>query len=380
MSSKNSYKKHSYTPNRKLLAAGLLAFAATLATSVTATYAFYDLSSSATVSILNMYMDLSNEMLIGMKNPNGAIDYQEGIGSPYIASHSDAYYEGKPLDEVSGMYQSLWNNESFDPKTGFPSFRGSYQNVDGTEMPPLATDESYIQLEFFIKSSWDGYLYLGDGFSLSADHEKNLDTVNRLRSNGKLGVSVEDLDTVVNAARISFLSTESYIVLNPDPDEDTVFGGPLNIRGADQYYDFDANTGKELVYGEYLDGAQIVFDDDPLTSDLDENPDVKKDSFHAIHKAGIRKYNVDKTKEANGNRLPFRHESAYSISDLTLKEGQNYNDPSLTKPLARLESGKDTRLVVTIYLEGWDKDMTNSICYGAFNLDLEFEGLMDVIR
>lgn len=377
MPHKIASKKHSYSPNRGLLAAGLLALALTLAAAVTSTYAFFTTTSAAQVGNLRINMNLSNRLLLGMKNASGQIDYASNLSSSYIDEHSDNYFPGRELGQTSGMYRSSWDKDGFDYATGFPQLRGPYLSSSDKGDTGLASRESYISLEMYFKSDWDGYLYLDPLTQMKADHEENVIRAQKRQREG-VNVTAQELDKVADAARISFLSNTGYKILDPNGNgKPTLYAGLLSIDNLDGYYNVDPPTQREIVFGEVLEGAILIWDTTLLPHDVDEYPGEERSSFKATHKAGTYRFNRELTAAANGNQLPFRHELSYSIDDLCLKDGQNYNDFALTAPLAKLESGKDTRVVVSVYLEGWDEDMTNSIGYGAFNLDLSFTALMD---
>ena len=94
-------------------------------------------------------------------------------------------------------------------------------------------------------------------------------------------------------------------------------------------------------------------------------------SMKYIHDS-ISSLNKEKSEAAG---LSFKKETTYTIEELGLGEGQGSFDSSTMTPLAKLRSGESKRLVVTIYLEGWDLDVVESIGNGSFNLNLGFKGL-----
>ena len=369
MSKKGNEKKH--VVNTKLLYASLFLFACTLAASVTATYAWFEVDNAADVTQIVMNPSYDSNLAIGMKDATGSIDYAESINGYFIQEHDSNYTVNKPISPCSGMYASSWLNDSFDPATGFPTLSQGYQSARHAEGPTgLADKEDYIQLEFYFRSTYDSYLYLDrdcyfDPLSdINEERAKELGGANEMHQS----VTGEDLDKVVDSLRVSFLSESfGYTILDPHKTKETYFAGPLDLDRKG-YYDFNVVSHKELIYGEIKEDSEPLFSDDPY-----DNPDEDYSfvsCFHASHQQGVTY--VSSPREDYAVK-----EDSFSFEELCVKDYQNFNDPALTKPLAYLPSGEDVRVVMTLYLEGWDEDATDAIQAAAFAVGLAFTVILD---
>ena len=356
--------------NHKLLLVGLLSFALTLAASITSTYAWYNVSTAGAVSFLDFAINESHSLQIGLKNGDGSIAYYENINDHILGQHYSNYVSGKPLSDLSSMYESLWLNEDTDYENDFPILRQPYISDDYHASIPA--QKGFYQFEFFFKADSDMYLFLDANQTYAKpNHEANqayVDVVNQGKEEDRY-IYASDLDNVVNACRVSFFSEDGYYIYEPNAltGSTTVFGGILDAN-RDGYFDFN-ESGKEVVYGEYDNDAIVVYD--PAESE-DSTIIGTETCFNSKHKAGIQRFNKEKSEAAG---LSFKKETTYTIEELGLGEGQGSFDSSTMTPLAKLRSGESKRLVVTIYLEGWDLDVVESIGNGSFNLNLGFKGL-----
>ena len=83
-------------------------------------------------------------------------------------------------------------------------------------------------------------------------------------------------------------------------------------------------------------------------------------------------FNLEKSKE---NGLSFKKEKTYTLEQLSISKEDGQFDKESMRPIALLKREEPTRVVVTIYLEGWDYDVTEAIGNGNFTLGLAFRGL-----
>lgn len=229
-------------------------------------------------------------------------------------------------------------------------------------MPPIAGD-GFFQFEFFFYSARDTYLYLAPSTFIVADHEANLITASK--STGLY--SAEDLDQAAKAARVSFFSGDvdvedgkvvekgtTFKIFEPNVSKpsNTRFGGRLDLNGDG---DYDFSNGKEVLFGECSNKDKIVYG-----GDIDKTLDV----FNGNTREGVSPLNL---KESINNGLEFASESTFTLNQLGLDDGTN--------PLLYIPAKTEQRLVVTIYLEGWDAQATNAIGYSTLNIKLAFNGL-----
>ncbi len=294
------------------------------------------------------------------ENPfNPVTSAQDGV--------SVGYYE-TPGDPTYGRYdyRSFLNSHSYS-ETYLPS----YYKFRGEE----DDKKDYYQFEFYIKSNVTGYLLLNPQSSVTPS-ERNRDVIAAHPE-----IDIEDLKKAVNTIRVSFYSDYGYSIfdahkINGDNSRKEVKqAGRLNIYGGDPYFDYETEGGAphEVVYGNYRPGAEddLVFSSEGIESDRDNGfVDIASDNcFEAYSKAGIAAF---KDEEQALNYVP-RMEESLAISDFASDTDTMASIARREKfALANLKAGECTRLVVSIYCEGWDRAMINSIGLAAFDVKLAF--------
>ncbi len=325
----------------------------------TATYAWWDMASSVTVDQFLISTSSSPRLLVGIKDEAGDIAYGDTLTDGALGKSNEDFVSFAPLTEASAMFSSSWLTPDFDFESGFPSLYGPYWTAGSStgETPALA--EGYLSFEFYFLSDLDVDLYLDGSSSIAPLHEVN---VLRAEELALPGITGDSLDEVVKFARVSFLSEDAYTILAPAKHERTRFGGILNLRGNDPYYDH--KDGKEVVYGETRGTPSYL----PPLEDDSEPPSVPS-AFSAIHKAGIERFDEDSPG------FDIVTEPSYSIEELALPPDTGQADPLIHHSLASLEAGIPKRVVVSIYAEGWDTAFVESASYGAFTLTLSFSAL-----
>ncbi len=355
--------------NRQLFLVGLLSFSLTLAASVTSTFAWFAVSDSGKVKFMDFNITETHALKIGLKDSSGEVKYYDSLNDNILSEHYPSYHAGSALADTSSMYQDLWLNENTNYETALPVLREAYSK-DGNHHSSNVATSGFFQFEFYFLADSDMYLFLDyEDTYAKALHDENLKTASTSKD-----VTVEELDNIVNATRVSFFSKDGFYIYEPNQlhSSNTTFGGALDATEKDGYYDYDSDTSKEIVYGEYDDESTLVYDEASSTdSDLDV-PGARATCFNAKHKAGVQRFNYNKSVE---NGLSFKKEETYTLEQLSLKDGQGSYDPTNVFPIARLKENQATRVVVTIYLEGWDLDVTEAIGNGAFTLALGFTGL-----
>ncbi len=338
----------------KILAAAIGLFALTLSTSTVATYAWFAVSDFARIEQIGMKLDDSTTMEIGYRQGEGIL-YKDKLTEDDLKVIDPNYERNVNLKDVSSAFSSSWLDSEDEEKT--PILRLPYTKSRQNGMTEAAT-EGFIQAEIFLRCSQNCHLYLGYNTTATVLERWNANVA------ATTGYSEEELNKVLDCVRVSFLTKDAYYIAEPGQSEssNTVFAGPLQARNDKGYYDYE--DGKEILYGEY-EGTPTYLP----ASDVDEKEGEETSAFHAIHKAGIER--VDPTS------VTPAVEKSYPLSSFILPEkAANAGD---TLCLGRLHPNEDYRLVVTIYIEGWDLDLTDTLAAGKFSLDLSFVGLMDII-
>jgi len=354
-------------PKLQLLILGIGFLSLTLSVFVTSTFAWFAVSSNPGVGNFHVSFDKNEDFaLVAAKKGNDKIYLKDEDGDTNIDSISlegyGNYEKGDELGLVTSSFQNRWLKEGIDSANTLPILRSSYYSPDFTNMPPIAGD-GFFQFEFFFYSARDTYLYLAPSTFIVADHEANLITASK--STGLY--SAEDLDQAAKAARVSFFSGDvdvedgkvvekgtTFKIFEPNVSKpsNTRFGGRLDLNGDG---DYDFSNGKEVLFGECSNKDKIVYG-----GDIDKTLDV----FNGNTREGVSPLNL---KESISNGLEFASESTFTLNQLGLDDGTN--------PLLYIPAKTEQRLVVTIYLEGWDAQATNAIGYSTLNIKLAFNGL-----
>ena len=357
-------------PKAKLLAFGGLLFALGLVVSVASTYAWYTISIMTNIDSLNIRVGVREDYYLKLYlDP-----YNTGDESTFKYS-SDGYtldemgYDrATGLRDVSGMFESDWNNDSANDAHALPKFKKSYGSAPTSPQRSTEATEGFLQTVYYLESNKNCEVYLSPDSKVTANAEKNAETAT------KKGKSYDKLMQVTNAVRLSFFSFDEYdiddyttdgrryVVANPGISEDTYFGGVLDMNG-DGYYDYV--DGSEILYGEYNTEAVTYNDKNGDSSPLEE---AYRDTFNANHQAGVRQVNVEYTNET----LAIKKENSVKIDAL------RYDEDSFKEvtPICRLKAGEKKRLVLSVYVEGWDRYMTDAIESAAFNIDIGFLALI----
>ena len=333
---------------RKLFLIAGAVFAATIGASAASTYAWYALTGKFTVAGLKMEVHSDVSFELGRKINGQFVPQGE---QPY--SLSDFGYDQPTLGNLSNMFYHEDYPSTYSD-TFLPTFSKGYMiggSRQRTEVANNPIEDGYVQFELYLNCSEDAYIYLSTDTKAEASHDANVITaLNK-------GCSVTELDNVVNASRISFYSPLGYAIAElgeEDKHEDVAYAGPLDL-GGDGFFDVDGE-GKEILYGSYT--GDVVYGE-PLSQD--EPYQGKGDIFHAGLREGNRRIDMD------ASRLTIEKEGASPLSSYMYRDMLT---PSM--PVAVAEGGVPTRLVVSVYLEGWDFDMTSSLIDASFGFDLGF--------
>jgi hypothetical protein len=113
------------------------------------------------------------------------------------------------------------------------------------------------------------------------------------------------------------------------------------------------------MFGEYNDDSYLVYDESARVESV-----AKHTTFSAKSDPNAIPLSIPMSKD---NGLVIAQETSVTTQYLT----DMSNDEAT---LLRLYPNQPQRLVVTIYAEGWDRDMNNNINYANFSLNLVFGG------
>ena len=288
-----------------------------------------------------------------------------------------------PFKPVSTMFKSNWINEKKQDPV-FYEYSSSILN-DEYEPTPNPVDDSW---GYYSQHLW---LYCDRDTKVTIDSTTfNLNPVlksNEVRAQQLLNSVyirhqyelehpdwtdeqilediMENMNDLVKCMRVSILDPDSesynYTIVDPLKDGETELGGreDLFLSG---YYDSYSKLNEssqfewyEIIYGEVKNRDKAVYND----ALPDEIPAVgTKTSFNAATKENVHAFN----KEASiANGLEIVKEDSLSLEEVEEK----FQLP--------LKAGQLKEIVLSIYMEGWDLDCTNSHMGGSFGMDLQFK-------
>jgi hypothetical protein len=349
--------------NHAKLLVATLTFLVSLGSLVVGSVAWFASSSYLEISRFKITMGENEQIDIGLKvpaaNPSlgepGSIVYYNSVDDETLKNHY-YYNPWETFRAVTSMYQSLWLDETTDLSDPnlYPVLRKQYTSSLVTKETEPTTGNFY-QFEFFIKASVRIDLYLDPASYVVANRTKNNETAISHHLNAA------SLNKVEDAMRVSFLSSERFLIWEPNVDvaSTTEFGGRLDVLMYDRAYDYDPITNKEIMFGEYNSDDYLIYDESARVSSV-----TKHSAFEALTAPGIEPLSIPLSKQ---NGLVIAKEQSVTTSFMT-----DFSNPDAA--LLRLYPNEPQRLVVSIYAEGWDHDTTNDINLSSFLLNLVFGG------
>ena len=174
----------------------------------------------------------------------------------------------------------------------------------------------------------------------------------------------ERLNALKKSMRVSIYDVENraYYIFDPHKNGDTVLGGILD-NNRDGYFDtytVDDGTVYETVYGEIEDRSQIAYgarldEDIPLVGEAT--------SFNAAHLKNSMPFDLEASKQQG---LAFKTEQS-----MTFDQASSEN-PSSNPFVLELNRHEPKKIVLSIYMEGWDLDCINATMGASFIAQLQF--------
>jgi hypothetical protein len=340
--------------NFRLMAMGVALLCLTLSAFVTTTLTWFDISDNLIVNNMSFHFDDDDTFKIGLKKSD-TIDYFQKLDSATLASYVPTYSQETPLATVTSAFQEDWLSSIQDPTTAEPLF------LAGPTSRALA-EGGFYQFDFYFLSSHDAYIYLDQATSLNAAKSENLKIAERKNLNA------EKLNRIEHCARISFYNAEmGYKIYEPNAEtaSTTLLGGRLDIAPRDGYFDYGSDK-KELIYGDYNQDATLYYGDAAAVSSIEGEDSC----FNALTSEGVQALDIDKSEKEGG--LQIKREETYLLSDLIHDPDSN----ELGHPLAYAPMGVPTKVVVSVYIEGWDLDTIESVASASFNLSINFSAYL----
>lgn len=352
---------------RNLIIAGLGLINATLLASIGLSVAWY--ASGALLYVQEIEITFRGDKKI-----------TAGLDEDFEHYKEDIAFDNKNYYPISSMFSDEW----LDAKASKPRFRREYtaishDNVDSYTKSELITTEEdgYFSKEIYLYCESNVILTIdNEKTSFTPDKEGNREVARTLSNNPQEQESIyNDLNDVVKSLRASILIPDAedyhYYIINPYKEEEEDDGevylcGLMNYDdNVNEYYDsyFVEEERYEYFYGEYNDENLLIYDEPNIgDSSLIGN---RPDKFHAKHQEGVHSVNLQDSL-ANGFVPKVEPSLSLKQADSTTPEGE------IDGVRIKLKAFIPTKIVLSIYLEGWDKDNTSYVELGKFNTNISF--------
>lgn len=356
--------------NAKLIGFSLAFLSLTVGACATSTYAWYVVSTSLIAGNISMTYKAS-DIKIGLLK-SGAPVYPDEVDGEY-ANLGNTFLNYDPnndiLSPVSSMYQNLWLGKQSFADT-LPKFRSSYTSASRNYREGDVANGGFLQYDCAFYSDKNMYVYLdGEETKITPASEANA------RNAARFNTTAAQMDSVIKCLRVSFYSlspagNEQFMIYEPgvSASSDLPLGGRLNLLGnSDDYFDFDS-SGKEIMFGDYnYDTAKLVYNEAGRVNTVSG----EITAFNAKTSPKVTDpLNIQDSIATGG--LVIQHEKTYTLSELSAMNSAG--DP--IRPLCYITAQTYQRVVISIYLEGWDPDMNDSISGAQFNISLAFSGYL----
>lgn len=268
-----------------------------------------------------------------------------------------------------------------------PKFAYDYEHISEQYTPSYASDGFFSQ-EVYLWSDMDLDVTISkEATYFSSNREKNKQVISYIRSTypeykEKTDDEILDiLDKIKYSLRLSILVPRidgyKYYIYNPNKQVDkdgnhieTYFVGNLDAD-TDGFFDYDIYNGNEVLYGEYGSLGNVVYDD-PIHEDIPAKGIVT--CFNSGHKQYTRSFNLEKSIKKGFNAVKENSISSSTVEDDLIIHLTGSDDPTTS---GESEEGKtipkENKIVVSIYIEGWDKENTNIVRFANFDANIEFK-------
>lgn len=200
-------------------------------------------------------------------------------------------------------------------------------------------------------------------------------------------VETDLLETARESIRLFVNNDHEKFIVKPADDSNTpgytTVAGMLDLDGSDGVYDYDKNTGREIIYGEYdktgdfeptYESTDKYEDEGGFDPDELENVNDLESRFTANASTFYAKHNSQCHPLTNFNDVKARYKRAYYQTATTIKPVVSAGGYTGGHPVAYTDSASRIGYsTITIYAEGWDHSLVDEIVGIPFNLGLTFE-------
>ena len=349
---------------RRIIISAFIGAIAISTLSISLTLAWY--SSSDRLRVNTFDIDMNGNVQLLMSTSKDLDTFKENLTS------EDLIEKEFMFEPVSSMYRDLWFSQKADTPLFYDS---SSPSLDGVIHDEEAISGFFRKRLYLLSNTFDYYVSLDvSKCSFDANESANFLRAQALHTQyPQLSVQeiAEKLNSLRDCLRMSILvNTEDcyrYYVIDPykNENEQIYFGGALDNDG-DGYYDIytDENGDKrEVVYGEVNDRSKVVYNNPVDPNGVVENINTKSRIFGNSFEAQSRIDSYTFSKEGSTD-LDIAVEDSYSLSEA---DGDN------TEVIIPCYYNEPTEIVVSVYLEGWDRACINQTMGACFDTNISFK-------
>ena len=342
----------------KKIAVLLFSLIGLISVSVGLTVSFYASGQDLGFQDFNVSLASDPTLEIGIENDSGEVIYYQNE----VPSEALKKYVVTEFEPVSMMYSSIFlNGESENP-----IFRKRYERINIEDETTFKESKvaigGYFSIPIYLRSDSDIYVSFSEDTYIKEDEEANKAKIDTLRSKYPSRNDEEilaGLNNIKKSMRIGLFDSEkrkNYII-DPYKEEETAFFGNLDLN-SDRFYDsyFESEKEKEILFGEYENEDKLVYE---LVSEENNLPLADLNAFNANHRKDSYKINFEQSIQ---NGFIGSYENSLKLEDVTTDDEfivLNHDIPH--------------RFVLSLYIEGWDKDNISISEYGAFLSLIKFK-------
>lgn len=339
---------------------GIALFSLTLGVFVTSTVAWFDISNNLVVNTMSLSLGDPDSVQVAFSEDG---EYYSELTSDLLEANT-AYKKSDAIQPVTSSYQSEWLNSETNFADAVPLFK---RGPDSDRQ----ADYGYIQLDLYLKTQYNGYVYLDDTSYVKANMTANAKTAKNEN------LSEADLNNVPDCMRISFYTEEyGFKIYEPNVSEpsQTRFGGRIDYAPETGYFDYYQDPSNkeyyETFFGEYNKADNPTLYYGPV-SDSDSLVTGTVTGFNASTKAGVHPLDVAKSESDGG--LKIATEKTYVMSELVAPA----TGKGVGLPLLYCYADEPKRIVISIYCEGWDLDAVKAVSKASFDMSVVLTATID---
>lgn len=369
---------------KRIISLSLILGTLLVTTTVTSTLAWYQARNVVYINDIDITLRAKEDLFIATKDQEDA--YKQFIDYSELKKIGDF----KP---VSSMFSSKWISQKETTPTFYDIYNDGGNLVEengvfyGEPTEEIATEGFYSQ-EFFLKSKSRYYAVLDPNelrTFIVPNEEKNAIVAQKMHDkNPSLGTVeeiIEKLNNLVNSIRFSILvdykDHYDYKIFDICKNGITKLGGIMDTD-TNGFYDYATNyapnTRYETVFGEVNDRSLLKYNYNSTATDPVDNPSW----FHAAHADDVYMVDMEKSIE---NGFEIAEEVSTTLAEYDelkqkVEKGISTKEEREDFLYIPVDANEATRIVISIYLEGWDLDNVNETMEASFDCQFTF-GVID---